>query len=410
MTVNYGSLPFEEAIDFFRRKTNLPTESWTDIWQSAHDRAFVVAGANTADIVQDFRKSIDKAISEGTTIEEFRKDFDGIVKKHGWSYKGGRGWRTRVIYDTNLRTAHQAGRYKQMNAVSKTRPYWQYKHSDYVTHPRPEHQAWDGLILRFDDPWWNTHYPPNGWGCKCRINTLSDRDMIKLGKAAPDKAPNIDLQPVTVGKRSGNIRTIDVPKGIDPGWAYAPGANVKTELRTLIDNKLISSDPFVGATMWQQIESAVALERDLAWKEKLDEWQKNKYPKRETFIVGALAPDTVKWLKNNKLPEPLSAEISISDNLVRGKKQLRHEAAQDGLTLEEWRSVPMVIRQSNIYYQKDSGNLIFVADGINPVKLAVVFEPKKNKKDKSNRLASVFRISAEAIAGMVSGGEWRIVK
>ena len=34
--------PFDEQIASFRRKLNLPTERWDDIWQAAHDRAFIV--------------------------------------------------------------------------------------------------------------------------------------------------------------------------------------------------------------------------------------------------------------------------------------------------------------------------------------------------------------------------------
>ena len=39
------ALPFAQAIEFFRAKLDLPTDAWDDIWQEAHDRAFVVAGA-----------------------------------------------------------------------------------------------------------------------------------------------------------------------------------------------------------------------------------------------------------------------------------------------------------------------------------------------------------------------------
>ena len=404
MAINYGDLPFKEAIQFFRGKINLPTETWTDIWQSAHDKAFVVAGANTADLVNDFRAAVDKAIAKGTTLETFRQDFDAIIKKHGWSYNGGRGWRTRVIYETNLRTAHMAGRYQQIQQVAKTRPYLQYKHADYVSNPRPEHQSWDGLILKHDDPFWQTHFPPNGWGCKCRVNTLSDKDMIKLGKTAPDKAPPINLESQLVGQRSGNPQTVEIPKGIDPGWAYAPGANAQTELRELIDKKLFNLSAPIGALMYKHLSSALALQRDLAWKDKLDEWLSNPYPKRETFIVGALSPETLKWLKENKYSEPLSAEIAISDNLVIGKKQSRHEQAQNGLTDKEWRAVPTYIREGDIYLHVSSSNLIFVSDGIGGVKLAVVFEPKRNRKNNNNRLVSGFRTSASDIADLVKRG------
>ena len=36
----------------------------------------MVAGANRDAIVADFRAAVEKAIAEGTTLEQFRKDFD----------------------------------------------------------------------------------------------------------------------------------------------------------------------------------------------------------------------------------------------------------------------------------------------------------------------------------------------
>jgi len=223
MPVKYGSLPFTEAIDYLQGKVNLPTQSWTDIWEGQHAKAFTVAGATKEELLTDLHSTINKAIDEGMTIDQFRAQFDDIVKRHGWSYNGGRNWRSRVIYETNMRTAYMAGRYEQLQAVKKRRPYWQYDHSDFVTHPRPEHEAWDGLVIHADNPWWDTHYPPNGWGCRCSVRALSKRDLKRLGKDGPDEAPPLELEEKTVGVRGPNPRTVDVPKGIDPGWGYNVG-------------------------------------------------------------------------------------------------------------------------------------------------------------------------------------------
>lgn len=221
--VSYGSLPFAEQIAFFRRKLNLPTNAWTDIWEAEHDHAFVVAGANRDDLVADFRAAVDKAIAQGTTLVQFRKDFDAIVAKHGWSYNGGRNWRSRVIYETNLRTSYAAARYAQLQEAKASRPFWQYVHSDSVQHPRPQHVAWNGLVLHADDPWWRTHFPPNGWGCQCSVRSLALRDLKRMGRDGPDQAPPEDLQTVDVGARGATPRTIQTPAGVDPGFGYAPG-------------------------------------------------------------------------------------------------------------------------------------------------------------------------------------------
>ena len=148
-------------------------------------------------------------------------DPDDIAAKHGWSYNGGRDWRTRVIYRTNLRTSYAAGRWRQLQAGKERRPYWRYRHSAASEDPRPEHLAWDGIVLSADDPWWNTHYPPNGWGCNCFVEALNRRDLKRLGKDGPDNAPPLEERTKTVGRDP--VRTVEVPKGIDPGFAYAPG-------------------------------------------------------------------------------------------------------------------------------------------------------------------------------------------
>lgn len=191
MAVSAVSLPFREQNEFLRRKLNLPTESWTDIYTREHDYAFVVAGANRDELVADFRQAVEKAITGGTSLEEFRREFDAIVARHGWSYNGGRNWRSRVIYETNLRSSYMAGRYEQLMAVREERPYWQYIHSDAVEHPRPEHEAWNGMILHWSDPWWQYHFPINAWGCQCSVRALSQRDLERMGKTGPDTAPPI---------------------------------------------------------------------------------------------------------------------------------------------------------------------------------------------------------------------------
>lgn len=217
----YGSLPFAEQAEFFRRKLNLPTTGYTDIHTREHDWAFVVAGANRDAIVADFRAAVEKAIAGGSTLEDFRKDFDRIVATHGWDYNGGRNWRSRVIYDTNLSTSYAAGRWQQLQAA----PYWQYEHQDWVEHPREEHQAWDGMVLAREDPAWQVIYPPNGYYCHCQVRGLWPRDLERLGKSGPDPSPQLKYVERTIGQRSAlGPRTVRVPEGVDPGFEYAPGS------------------------------------------------------------------------------------------------------------------------------------------------------------------------------------------
>ncbi|NJD38439.1 MAG: DUF935 family protein [Geobacter sp.] len=214
------NLPFKEAINFFRNKISIPTERWNDLFLDQHSQGFMIAGAIKGDLISDIRDAVDQAISSGLTLQEFRKQWDAIVERHGWSYNGGRNWRTRIVYETNTRQAYNAGRWQQVTDpdVLKTRPYLVYRHGDSVR-PRQLHLAWNGTVLPADDPWWATHTPQNGWGCKCKIFSAGERDIKRMGDTAKRTAP----QDGSYSWTDKQGRTFQVPNGIDPGFQYNPG-------------------------------------------------------------------------------------------------------------------------------------------------------------------------------------------
>lgn len=213
----YGSLPFNEQISFFKGKLNLPSERWADIWQSAHNSAFSVAGAMKDDLLNDFRRAVDAAIADGKSLTWFKREFDSIVAKHGWAHTGSAAWRSKVIFDTNMRQSYNAGRYEQLQQFD----YWHYAHGD-SRYPRELHLKWHDTILPKDDPWWQTHFPQNGWGCKCRIYGVSKLEFERKGLTLSQR-PNDGLRD-WLDKATGEVH--QVPKGIDPGFDYQPRREV----------------------------------------------------------------------------------------------------------------------------------------------------------------------------------------
>jgi hypothetical protein len=262
-------LPFQEQIAFHRRKLNLPSKRWDDIWQSAHDRAFIVAGASSADLLDDLRQAVDGYFARGDTLENFRRNFERIVAARGWTgwtgegTRAGRAWRTRTIYTTNISASYAAGRWQQLTdpQLLAERPYWRYVHNDSVLHPRPLHQAWgsSGLTLRHDHPFWRTHFPPNGWGCKCRVRAVR----------APGEG---DATEPPAGWDTNDSKT-GAPPGIDRGWAYAPGASVAEELRQYLAQKTAKLPPQLAADLQQTISAPppVNLRKQLAATPALDQ-------------------------------------------------------------------------------------------------------------------------------------------
>lgn len=209
---------FHEAIDFLNCKLPEASVAWDDLAGPVHAKVFTVAGATTADLARDLQQALTDALQQGTTITDFRKRFDAIVHEHGWTYRGKRGWRTRVIFDANMRSAHMAGRWEQLQANKEQRPFLQYRTAG-DARVRPQHRAWDRKIYPIDDAFWQTHYPPNGWGCRCTVRAYSQRELDRKGLGLSAPTP---IQMRDVITRDGEIKD-RVPVGIDPGWDHNVG-------------------------------------------------------------------------------------------------------------------------------------------------------------------------------------------
>jgi hypothetical protein len=193
-----------EAIRFLEKKINVPAERWDDLKWGEHAHAFTVAHSVEADILDDIHGLLNKAMASGESYTAWREGMLEAMDKKGWYGGGGHtkddtkyiNWRLRVIYDTNMRTAYAAAQYRGQLRDAEGRPIWVYKSKVFGNNRRPEHLALHNKAFRYDDPFWNTYYPPNGWGCQCYVTTKSEsgaaRDGIKAGGSATETLPEID--------------------------------------------------------------------------------------------------------------------------------------------------------------------------------------------------------------------------
>ena len=324
--------------------------------------AFVVAGANRDGLLSDLHGAVQSAIDDGTTIATFRSRFDDIVNRHGWGYNGGRNWRTRVIYDTNLRTSYAAGRFDQLQAGKARRPFWRYRHSHASSDPREQHLAWDGLILDADDSWWETHYPPNGWGCKCFVESLSARDLKRLGREGADKAPAVKWRTVMVGQQSPVKRIVTVPRGIDPGFAYAPGrvrplvSAVKHRVENSIKHPPMISAAGVGMTLARTPALSALME---GW----EDWLRQGGSKADALHVGAFSPYTIAWLKERKGLEPATAtQTAIRRQVDRFRRPLKLEQGI-AISEEDLRRLPeiLAVPEATLFqHHRDYNDVVYV--------------------------------------------------
>lgn len=225
-----------EVIRYFDTKTSKPTFDWRDIAPAEHAFSFTVAKSAGYDILDDIRAELSAAIRDQVPFEIFRQSLTPILQKKGWwgrtiaidpksgfkkEVQLGSPRRLRTIYWANTRTAYAAGEWERTERNKDFLPFILYQRT-VARDPRQEHLTWVGIVLPVDHPFWDTHYPPNGWGCECSVRQITRREAVALGWQEGQEDPVIIWEDWT-NKRTGQVER--VPQGIDPGWAQNPGKN-----------------------------------------------------------------------------------------------------------------------------------------------------------------------------------------
>jgi len=214
---------FEEAIDFLRRRLALPEGVWLEMVReidvAARDRS---AGMSDA-LARDVLAAALEAVETGATSSDFLAGFSDAIGRHGWTsgdaFEDSR--RAELTFRLMTSQAYAAGRWKQIQRLKAVRTYLRYVHVDPLLTQkgsRDEHAAWHNVILPVDHAWWLTHYPPNGFNCRCYVQSLSERDLVRYGWSVSTEAP-----PSRTDIRFVGGRPVETPAGIDPGFAFNAG-------------------------------------------------------------------------------------------------------------------------------------------------------------------------------------------
>lgn len=184
---------FEEAIEWFDDRFPLTQELKDSLGKYAGKRAWTVAGVAQLDVVLEVFDSIRSALSEGTSLADWKRD---IRKRVGDRWGSKTSARLDTIFRTNVQTAYNRGRWQQMKDpdVVDVRPYWMYDAilddrrtpiCKSLSTPKP-------VVLPQDDPFWDSHVPPLHFQCRSSLRALTAESAKRrgiTGKAPDEKVP-----------------------------------------------------------------------------------------------------------------------------------------------------------------------------------------------------------------------------
>lgn len=346
-----GPVP-QGALDYLRGKDLRPGFSYQDVWGEEHAAAFTVAKAMQLDILDDIQGALTQALAKGQTFQQFKKNLAPTLQRKGWwgtkevvdpktgdtvAAKLGSPRRLRTIFDANTRAAYAAGQWERIQRTKDALPYLLYQLGPSLHH-RPEHVAWNGTLLRADDPWWGAHMPPNGWGCQCWVRQVGPSEYGRL-------APKVDIRteapaerPVEwVNQRTGVIETAD--QGLDPAWARNPGQDRQALLRTSLTDKAAAADTAL----------ARQAAKDVMGSPILDEWLKDGQGELPAGVVD----------------KDVQAGLQAKSQVVRLSKTTMEKqgAGHPELQADDYRQIPDGLGRAEVITGRDGKLLFFWHEG-----------------------------------------------
>lgn len=287
---------------------------YDEIMHDAHKKAFTVAKMMNLDLLKDTQASLAKAFKEGVGFNEWKKSVKPMLAKKGWLgnikvkdpktgeekeiYVGNR--RLRTIFNTNMRTAYAKARYEsQMQSLGE---YFRYT-AVLDGRTREAHRKLHGKTLPKTDKFWDTNYPPNGWGCRCKVQVLTEAECVARG-----------IVPLADGSF--------LPQAAEKDFRYNPGKIDKTdEILKDKQNKVLDAvtSSLAKKNLKQSLDS-FEHERDVyVWQKSLDDAvdellvKKNLKAPIVAFALGKLGKDVIK--KSEKL-----LGVKIETEYIAGDK------------------------------------------------------------------------------------------
>ena len=188
----------KEVGDYIQNKgLKVSPNSWRDIYAQEHATAFTVAKLKDLNLLGMVQKEIRHSIEHGDKFSDFKKRMQPKLQKwldsvrredpdklegaelEKWR-QGKDRYRLRRIFETNTRQAYAQQHY-QRGMDNSFNTHIIYRIGPSINH-RVDHVILDGTVLPKDHPFWDTHFPPNGWNCKCYVRFLSKDDVAKARK------------------------------------------------------------------------------------------------------------------------------------------------------------------------------------------------------------------------------------
>lgn len=180
---------FDEALEWFERRVPALAQWLREFRFTSATRAFLVAGVTDLDVVAAIWTLVGDTLRKGDGLDEFKRRARAEIAR--WRVSGDR---LETVYRTNVQTAYNRGRFRQMGRpeVTRHRPFWLY---DAVLDSKTSDtcRPLNGTVLPREHRFWSSHHPPLHHRCRSALRALTPRQAKRRGITTADDLPDVDV-------------------------------------------------------------------------------------------------------------------------------------------------------------------------------------------------------------------------
>jgi SPP1 gp7 family putative phage head morphogenesis protein len=226
----FKAVPNDEAIDFISSKPVVSREVFDELLPELQARAFTITGVELASVQQAVRDLIAE-LPAGTpwktvvgnivnTISPYMVD-PNAPEEEKLKQQAAAQSKAELLLRVHGQEAYSAAAWRVMDRQRQVFKYWQYQTMG-DARVRAEHKALDGITLPANSPFWQRHFPPWDWGCRCIAIPISDSSLADEKRRNPDAV--LDEERLRRLEQTNVLEKIDTAKGTRQFIDVAPPA------------------------------------------------------------------------------------------------------------------------------------------------------------------------------------------
>lgn len=168
-----SELEYTASVAKIKNRVAVPRYYFDELPKQLKELSFTVSNLETLRQIQMVKKSLENAMDEGLSFNDWKNQLDtGVLKSLSDA-------RLETVYRTNIGVVYgQSTRYNSF--TSDVTPYLMYS-SVNDSRTRPDHAKLDGVIKRADSKFWDKYMPSWDYNCRCDAIAISTAEAKRRG-------------------------------------------------------------------------------------------------------------------------------------------------------------------------------------------------------------------------------------